>query len=44
MPVTERILHKEDIIKSMPDDSGFVFDPTQCKTANDNTLNLPPRW
>ena len=39
--ITGRILHKEDIIKSMPDGSGFVFDPNPVVTANDNTLRQP---
>src|SRR5262249_32580208 len=35
------ILSKEDIIKHLPDGSGFVFDPNPVVTANNNTLRQP---
>jgi len=38
---TGAILKKEDIIKSMPDGSGLVFDPNPVVTANNNALRQP---
>jgi hypothetical protein len=38
---TGAILEKQDLIKSLPDGSGFVFDPNPVVTANDNTLRPP---
>ena len=35
------ILQKVDNIKSMPDGTGFVFDPNPVVTANNNTLRQP---
>src|SRR5215831_6126138 len=35
------ILSKADIIKHLPDGSGFVFDPNPVVTANNNTLRQP---
>ncbi|MGG9962000.1 M36 family metallopeptidase [Ferruginibacter sp. SUN106] len=36
-----KILEKKDIIKHLPDGSGFVFDPNPVVTANNNTLRQP---
>jgi Fungalysin metallopeptidase (M36)/Fungalysin/Thermolysin Propeptide Motif len=35
------ILEKEDLIKTSPDGSGYVFDPNPVVTANTNTLREP---
>ena len=38
---TGEILEQEDIIKTLPDGTGYVFDPNPVVTANDNTYRQP---